>query len=88
VWVSLKEPSGGYLDGRDYNLYVSNTRPEAQIPIPAGAGFYAFGKVTLVPDVDRKQAFVYFDGGLHTTDGTEKVVRHVAVAKIEGIIAP
>jgi hypothetical protein len=86
IWISLKEDSGGWLDGRNYDLYLSNVRREVQLPIPTGAGVYAFGKLSLISDENHAQSYIYFDGGLHATDGTERSISHAAVCKVDGIV--
>jgi hypothetical protein len=89
VWISLDQTGGnGMLNGHNYDFYLSNARQEVQIPSILGAGVYAFGKLSLVSDLDLKQTYIYFHGGLHTTDDSQRVITHSAVAKVDGILAP
>ena len=74
------------LNGHNYDFYLSNARQEVQIPSIPGAGVYAFGKLSLVSDLELKQTYIYFDGGLPTTDDSQRVITHSAVAKVDGIL--
>jgi hypothetical protein len=83
IWISLANPCGGMLDGRNYNFFLSTSQRAVQIPIPQGCTTYAFGKLSLEPETDSEKYVIYFEGGLHTTDGTQSSVTHSAVAEVD-----
>jgi hypothetical protein len=85
IWISITNPCGGILDGRNYGFYLSKNQTEIQIPIPQGCTIYAFGKIRLFENRDLQEMYIYFDGGFHTTDGTEKVFTDIAVGRILGL---
>ena len=86
IWISLKEPCGGFLDGRNYGFYLSKSKTEAQIPSVPGCGVYAFGKVRLREYPGVRNTYIYFDGGLHTTDGTEVAITDKAVGRVDRLL--
>lgn len=85
IWIMIAEPSGGILDGHNVDFYVSEQRRQVQVPhYPAGT--YIYGRVILETAADDR-GYIYFEGGLHTTDGTDKVIPLTLIAKT-GVTAP
>lgn len=79
VWITINNPCGGTLDGRNYDFFVSKQRREAQIPSIPGCTVYAFGKVSLETGFSDGKVYVFFTGGFVAGDGTQIYVQDAAV---------